>query len=363
MGPADLLNLFVIGVAIYVGFMKFKHLIIKPKTVMVEDDDYSEDYSDMFPDSYADNIYADEGYNMPVTPVRDWIGWVNQHGEQILIVGGRGSGKTTMARAILNTRGGIYCIITAKHSKGFEGLKCIGVDDDGGYTEANHWLELLRQEYIDRNIAQKHEELTANKLTIILDDYSSIVADSKDKASSEAMMRIARMGRELGMMLIVLSDSDRVKSLGIEGEGASRNNFAVIRLQRNHEGTYQEQYDSKDYIPIDTQDIQKIADYRRSNIHPWTPKRNPDEELSDWLDFDSAMDVHSAMPAMEMPKGTNPQHSIALDRMSLEDAVSMLVGFGVKSQRMLGEILRNNGHKLDQNVLPGLLDKIERIKK
>jgi len=65
-------------------------------------------------------------------------------------------------------------------------------------------------------------------ITIIAEELPTLV----DECGSAATLfkQMGRLGRELRIRLIGLSQSEWVKSLGSEGEGDAKDNYALVRL-------------------------------------------------------------------------------------------------------------------------------------
>ena len=62
----------------------------------------------------------------------------------------------------------------------------------------------------------------------MLDDFPAGVGEAA--TAPVPFRRIAQLGAELRIRLVILSQSDRVKALGLEGRGDVRKNFVTIRL-------------------------------------------------------------------------------------------------------------------------------------
>jgi hypothetical protein len=179
---------------------------------------------------------------------------------------------------VLHDRPGQIVIISAKEGDPWGGLEYIGIDLDATYTTANQTFGQLATEVKARLVAVKQKRLTADWLTIVLDDYSTLrtLCDNAD----EPFKLVARLGRSLRVRLIVLSDSALVKAWGIEGEGETRANFAFVRLKRGHIGTLE--IDGK-LVPIDTSLVARVAAAAQFASRAWKPVRNPADELADLI--------------------------------------------------------------------------------
>jgi hypothetical protein len=214
-------------------------------------------------------------------PNNAWLDYVNGQPDNVphlAVIGPSGAGKTTFTTAVLHDRPGQIVVITAKEGDDWGGLPYIGIDDDATYTTANKTFAAIDKEVRQRLIAVKQKRLTADWLTIALDDYSTlrIVCDEAD----EPFKLVARIGRSLGVRLIVLSDTASVKAWGIEGEGETRASFAFARLKRGHTGTLE--IDEKQ-VPIDTSLLARVAEAAKLAPRAWKPIRPAGDELAELL--------------------------------------------------------------------------------
>jgi hypothetical protein len=167
----------------------------------------------------------------PLAP-RDWLAIVNDRPDDAphtLVVGPTGVGKTTFAQAIAVEREGKVAILDPKWKPGkWGGAPAVPIDDDGRYTQIEAAIQSLLAELNGRLVAMKRGQTDFEPLTIIAEELPTLV----DECGSAPMLfkQMGRLGRELRIRLIGLSQSERVKSLGIEGEGDAKDNYAIIRL-------------------------------------------------------------------------------------------------------------------------------------
>lgn len=196
--------------------------------------------------------------NVPgALPLRAWLDHVNGQPQKVphlAIIGPSGAGKTTIATAILNDRSGQVVVITAKEGDTWGGLPYVGIDLDATYTMARRTFDALDREVKARLVATKQGRMDSDWLTIVVDDFSTLVKECP--AAAGVIKLVARLGRSLRVRLIMLSDSALVKAIGLEGEGETRSNFAFIRLARGHRGVLE--VDGAD-APIDTSAVDRVA--------------------------------------------------------------------------------------------------------
>src|SRR5262249_13024362 len=161
-------------------------------------------------------------------------------------------------------------VITAKEGDHWGGLQHVGIDDDATYNLAIQTFTELYEEVKRRLVDTKHNRMTASWLTIVVDDFSTLVKEAP--VASDVVKLVARLGRSLRVRLIMLTDTALVKAIGLEGEGETRSNFAFIRIQRGHKATIE--IDGAE-LPIDTQLVPQIA--QRANLahRAWRARRDP----------------------------------------------------------------------------------------
>lgn len=162
---------------------------------------------------------------------KQWLKLINDMPDvypHLFLVGKTRSGKTLTCQVIVAHRGGQFCIIDPKDRPGKWGdsIQAVALDDDLSYSSIERYcqagLDLLkhRQKAMNNGIAE------FESMTIIIDEFPMVVSECPTAAI--LYKKVGQIGAELRVRLIALSTSDRVKTLGIAGEGDSRDNFLLL---------------------------------------------------------------------------------------------------------------------------------------
>jgi hypothetical protein len=184
---------------------------------------------------YQDRTLSQSSIPQPgktILPHNVWMKLAQEQFDQAphtLIIGSTGSGKTWLAQALATTREGYVVILDPKwkpHKWG--GSPAITVDDDLSYKTLELSCQSLLSELKKRQVALKHGQETFQSLTVVVEELPTLL----DECPTAPMLfkRLGQLGRELRIRVLGLSQSDRVKTLKLEGEGDARSNYLFIRL-------------------------------------------------------------------------------------------------------------------------------------
>lgn len=153
--------------------------------------------------------------------------------QRCLIVGASDSGKTTLLQHIIARRASRSEVIVidphASPQKWAAG-NVVGIGRD--YVKIDRALEALV-----RLMTKRYDEIGKGEviegrhkpLTIVIDEWRAIVANL-GKPAQEAIKALLTESRKAAFSVFVASHSERVKPLGIEGEGDLKDGFTVVRL-------------------------------------------------------------------------------------------------------------------------------------
>ncbi len=146
----------------------------------------------------------------------------------LLLLGKTGSGKTWLAERLLSYLGCSSQVVTPHRKPGdFQGFEVIGGGRD--YPAIAGALEGLLDEMQSRYQRFDKGDFSYPFLNIVVDEFPAIAANTK--GATDAIKVLAREARKVKMRLILLSQGDEVKTLGIEGEGSLRECFTFVRLK------------------------------------------------------------------------------------------------------------------------------------
>ncbi len=152
----------------------------------------------------------------------------------VLILGPTGSGKTTVAAALLGRRPDLVLVLTPKvKPDDWRGAPVVTLDDHGNYAPLVRAVAAVEAERRRRLVALRQGQ-HLDELTIILDEAPDLADEVA--GTGDLIRKLGQMGRDLKMRMLVLSTSPNVKDLGLEGRGRARENYAWVTLQPATDG-------------------------------------------------------------------------------------------------------------------------------
>lgn len=149
-----------------------------------------------------------------------------------LIVGASNSGKTTLLQHIVARKQlASKVIVIDPHAYPGKWAGCMVIGAGRNYLEIEKALDALvrlmtkRYDEIGKGLVV---EMGHNKVTIVIDEWRAIVYNVK--GSGEAIAALLTESRKAAFTVFVGTHSERVKALGIEGEGDLKDGFGIVRL-------------------------------------------------------------------------------------------------------------------------------------
>jgi len=155
----------------------------------------------------------------------------------VLIVGERDAGKTTLLQHVISRRlGRSQVVVLDPHShptRWPSGCQVIGTERDFLKIETalKALMVLMNKRYreIGRGIVREGEHPS---VTVIIDEWRAIIY-SLGKPASDIIKALLAESRKTNIDVFVGTHSERVKALGIEGEGDLKDGFVIVRLGVN----------------------------------------------------------------------------------------------------------------------------------
>jgi hypothetical protein len=146
----------------------------------------------------------------------------------VLIAATSGSGKTICLRELVDMRPGSTIVIDPHYTPGAWGAAKVIYG-----SEMGPFLTSLVEELETRKAARHDGQRHFDSFTVATEEMPSLVNEF-GKDILLVWKRVMREGRKFGIFMMVVSQSTRVRSLGIDGEGDLLDNFNhVIELGKN----------------------------------------------------------------------------------------------------------------------------------
>lgn len=146
----------------------------------------------------------------------------------VLIVGVTGDGKTMALREIVEHRSGDVVVLDPHYTPGAWGLvRVIGGGRD--FDAIRDYMRWMDDELTRRSQQRAGGQTHFPPLTVATEEMPAIM-DSGGTAVAAIWRRWMREGRKFGLFMAVVTQSTRVRSLGIEGEGDLLENFRHVLL-------------------------------------------------------------------------------------------------------------------------------------
>lgn len=148
------------------------------------------------------------------------------HGH-ILIAGETGSGKSTALLAVLRRRPQVIVLDPHDTPGSWGDAQVIGGGRD--FESIGRYMQQMRQLLSDRYAQRAQGVAQFDPLTVATDEMPAIVAALGQRVD-EVWREWLREGRKVGLFFVVSTQSTRVRTLGIRGEGDLLENFSYVLL-------------------------------------------------------------------------------------------------------------------------------------
>jgi hypothetical protein len=154
-----------------------------------------------------------------------------------LIVGQRDAGKTTLLQHVISRRlNKSHVLVLDPHSHPIrwpEGCAVVGTERDFPKiaNALNGLMALMDKRYreIGKGLIREGEHPS---VTVVIDEWRAIVYNL-GKPASDIIKSLLAESRKTNIDVFVGTHSERVKALGIEGEGDLKEGFVIVRLTIN----------------------------------------------------------------------------------------------------------------------------------
>ena len=162
--------------------------------------------------------------------ITDLVGQIEQEDKPVMILGGTGSGKSTVAQYLAYAYGGKVKIYEPEGTPDdWQGLEVIGKGENWDAINAGMAEDL---EDLSAQIQLRTEKgnaaLSGSEKVLIVEEYPEV--RQKCENADEWIERHARRGRKGKRFVIALSQYDKVSAWGFEGKSDLADGFVKIRL-------------------------------------------------------------------------------------------------------------------------------------
>lgn len=142
-----------------------------------------------------------------------------------MFAGPTGSGKSTAMRYFLEPRPQVVVIDPHSMPGDWPGATVIGAGRN--FDQIQGYMQSMQSLLADRYEQRADGVRDFDPITVAVDEMPAIVA-ALGRSIEDMWKEWLREGRKVGLDLLVSTQSLRVKTLGIEGEGDLRENFALV---------------------------------------------------------------------------------------------------------------------------------------
>lgn len=142
-----------------------------------------------------------------------------------LVAGPSGAGKTTAMRHLLSSRENVVIVDPHSSPDDWPGRRVVGGGRDFG--SIGGYMAIMQNMLVERYEARAAGVKEFEPMTVAVDEMPAIIA-ALGRDVAETWRAWLREGRKVGLDLFVSTQSTRVQTLGIRGEGDLLENFVVV---------------------------------------------------------------------------------------------------------------------------------------
>lgn len=155
--------------------------------------------------------------------------------DRLMLVGGSGSGKTSMAQHLISSRSGKVLVFDPHDDKRTWPDNAIVIGGGQDYDSISNELLGLLNEVKHRYELRSEQGLQPNQFTpifFVMDEWREVVAN-RDEVKN-ALRHFLTSLRKVNMGFLLISQTDRADPLGLRGESDLRESFeGIVRLSGN----------------------------------------------------------------------------------------------------------------------------------
>ncbi|WP_190550080.1 hypothetical protein [Trichocoleus sp. FACHB-591] len=198
-----------------------------------------QDWSDISAQSYQNRLYKlMNPVNATVTTVEAEVAPEIYNFDSILdeavgiaLLGNSGSGKSSVAKYIINLMGETQILVLDPHDDGdtWGGLPVVS-----SYEGIAEQLELLLTELDNRGPKRRRKE-RLDPVVVVCDEWPAVRSYCQQNSLDVAdrfLLRFGSESRKFNMLCMFCSQSGNTKALGLEGKGDFLENYLLIRLHK-----------------------------------------------------------------------------------------------------------------------------------
>ncbi len=215
----------------------------------------------------------------------------------VLIAATSGSGKTIALRELVDMRAGAMVVLDPHYTPGAWGAARVVYG-----AEMGPYLESLERELEQRKQMRHDGQRRFEPFTVATEEMPALVGEL-GRDILLVWKRIMREGRKFGIFMMVVSQSTRVKSLGIDGEGDLLDNFDhVLWLGKNAAAAHPELTAGMERPAV----IRSGHQPPRPVVIPYDPRKDSEsEQFVPFYPFNNANDAGQVDPLIVPPPVSN----------------------------------------------------------